>query len=188
MICRAVAPSALRMPNSRSRRATWSASRPYKPTAARTSPTSPNDETRTKMNRSVVRERVAAFWSERKLYAARFAFARASAARIAGSFTERPSVCRTKVMSSSDVVACTSICASGRVDSRQSLQLRERRFGRALFRRRGGKESIGNGDVKGQAVFRLETPWFLDQLPEILRRGNARCQERSSNRKLDHDE
>ena len=102
------------MPNSRSRRVTWSASRPYKPTAARTSPTSPNDETRTKMNRSVVRERVAAFCSETKLYAARFAFARVSAARIVGSLTERPSVCRTKVMSSSAVVACTSICASGR--------------------------------------------------------------------------
>src|SRR6266403_2073335 len=78
MIWRAVAPSALRMPNSRSRRATWSASRPYKPTAARTSPTIPNDETRTKMNRSVVRERVAASCSDRKLYAARFAVARVS--------------------------------------------------------------------------------------------------------------
>src|SRR6267378_315487 len=66
---------------------------------------SPNDETRTKMNRSVVRDRAAASSSETKLYAARLTFARASAARIDASFTERPLVCRTKVMSSSDAFA-----------------------------------------------------------------------------------
>ena len=68
------------------------------------------------------------------------------------------------------------------------LQLRERSFERALFRRGGGKESIGNGDVKSEAVFRFEAPWLLDQLPEILCRGDARCQKRSGNRELDHDE
>src|SRR5438874_6847524 len=41
----------------------------------------------------------------------------------------------------------------GGFDSGQSPQLRERSLERALLRRGGGKESIGNGDVKGEAAF-----------------------------------
>jgi hypothetical protein len=68
------------------------------------------------------------------------------------------------------------------------VKLRERSFERALFCRGGGKESIRNGDVKSEAVFRLEAPGLLDQLSEILCRGDARCQERGCNRELDDDE
>ena len=76
----------------------------------------------------------------------------------------------------------------GGFDSGQCLQLSERSFERALFRRGGGEESIGNSDIKGEAVFRLEAPWLVDELPEILRCGDARRQERSGNRELDHNE
>src|SRR5207248_11331824 len=53
------------------------------------------------------------------------------------------------------------------------LQLRERSFEGALFRRGGGKESIGNGDVESDAAFRPEAPWLVDQLPEISSRADA---------------
>jgi len=63
---------------------------------------------------------------------------------------------------------------SGRFDARQCLQLRERSFERVLFRRCRGEESIRNGDVEGEAIFRFEAPRLLDQLPKILRCGHAR--------------